>query len=246
MGTLVENRRPLALLLIGVAIFTTLSSSARGERCYLYIDQREGDPYDPDHSVCAEFLQLLTKHCPEPRDLMCEEHRTDDLPELGGIPWKTLKPADHLELVEAIVRSAWLFESAQEAGWRKKKTKVLREIRNGTLQLRVAKLDIDRDGRTDVIVELQHGRCFSKDYEKQIVVTDDHMKSVDTGATRATNMSGVTKMFSYRGSPFFLNWVGAEGSLWIRRAYSSGDGSGRFVPMTTCEYAFKKTKPGEP
>lgn len=171
IGTFVENRLAIALLLIGVASFTTLPSSAQGERCYLYVDQREGEPYDPDHSVCAEFLRLLTKHCPAPRDLMCEEHRTNDLPELGRIPWKTLNPADHLKLVEAIVRSAWLFESAQEAGWRKKKTKVLHDIRKGTLQLRVAKLDIDRDGETEVIVELQQGRCFSKDYEKQIVVT---------------------------------------------------------------------------
>ncbi len=151
----------MAFTSLAACWFVLGASAAFAEECYKLVHGK-GNP------VCRKFGQNLNSFCDQP-PMRCELAIHPDFAKDFSFPkWESLDPLANIELVAELVRSLASVahdctgecdKNWRELQWQKYKPKLLEGARYGCIHFSRARLDINHDGRKELVFRLMGKDC---------------------------------------------------------------------------------------
>ena len=227
-------RRKSTVLALVTAGMTSVSIAAEKD-CYLPLRPDGGTVYGGNYQVCRDYIQVLNSVCSPPPTLLCDEAFPNKIGHFSAVRWEALDPRLNLPLIEQIVRSGWKRKADQDEGWRSQQANIQAVIAEGKAVLRIASIDVDRDGVADTVAKFAVGDC--KSAATALVVLAPDRTRIDPKKTAVTRQIGLKSLFKYDEAAYLLTWEErshGDSRLRIWEGYSTAHGSRSQI---VCEFS---------
>lgn len=182
--------------------------------------------------------------------MACERRINPDFNNFKELEWKELNAWENRELIIELTKfidpGAKSVDVSREFWLRVLK----RDIENGQVRLRVAKVDIDNDGKIETVLKYQYGACsLAHLYATPILVLDETGKHLDKQKTlpllqnesmdRTRDPAGgwgysMYDVFLYRDEGYFDKWSNVQTDTGFLHVYRDKKGQAKEV----CTYKY--------